>query len=399
MSSYNFGREYLLLGLRMGKLIEGFVDAYYGPSELKELVGNEKPPSPKNLLNSCRNLQKKLGDQGFIEERVKFLEKILSAIETSLKINLGEEIPYLEKVKRLYDIKPELINDSIFYKLAEKLDSIYQGSGTLIERYNAFKEKHDIPLERLDYTFSQAFKIVRENTYETFPDLFPDSEEISFEFVKDKPWGAYNWYLGDFKSRIDINTDIPVDCVNILKLVTHEAYPGHHTEHAIKEKQLYIEQERFEHSILLILTPETVISEGIGNTAADVLFSDKEKGQLILDHCCHNPSSEDLDVLIERYLGISKLPKLYNNLAIFAYEDEWSDDELVKYSLDFGFIPEENVRQILKFIRHPLWSTYIFNYSIGEALVKEKFGEHPSSKDFKLLLTHPILPSDLTKFK
>lgn len=395
MSSNNFGKEYLLLGLRMDKLIEGFVDAYYGPSELKELIGNEKPPSPKSLLESCKNLQKQLGDQGLIEERVRFLEKTLSAIETSLNINLGEEIPFLEKVNRLYDIKPELIDDSIFYKLAEKLDSVFQGSGTLLDRNNAFKKKHEIPIEMLDYTFNQAFKIISKKTYEVLPDLLPESEETSFEFVKNKPWPAYNWYLGDFKSRIDINTDIPVDCITILNLVTHEAYPGHHTEHIIKEKQLYIEQKRFEHSILLIPTPEAVISEGIGNTAADVLFSDKEKGQLILEDLCHDPSSKDLDVLIDRYKVSSKIPMLYNNLAILAHEDEWSDDELVKYSLDFGFIPEKNVSQTLKFIRHPLWSTYVFNYSIGETLIKEKFGPFPSPKDFKMLLTHPILPSDL----
>ena len=395
MSSYNFGKEYLLLGLRMDKLIDGFVDTYYGPSELKELVGNEKPLSPKNLLESCKKLQKQLIDEAFIEERVRFLEKTLGAIETSLNINIGEELPFLEKVNRLYDIKPGLIDDSIFYKLVEKFNSAYQGSGTLLDRYNTFKKKHEIPIEMLDYTFNNAFKVVSEKTYDVLPDLLPDSEEISIEFVKDKPWGAYNWYLGDFKSRIDINTDQPIDCMNVLRLFTHEAYPGHHTEHAIKEKQLYIDQKRFEHSILLIPTPEAVISEGIGNTAANVLFSDEEKGRLILDDLCHNPSSEDLDVMIFQNQLWLISPKLLNNLAIYAHEDGWSDDELVKYALDFGFTTEKEVRQSLKFIRHPLWSTYVFNYSFGETLIKEKFGSHPSPKDFKTLLTHPILPSDL----
>ena len=395
MSSFNFGKEYLLLGLRMDKLIEGFVDSYYGPSELKELVGNEKTLSPKNLLESCKKLQKQLIDEAFIEERVRFLEKTLRAIETSLNINIGEELPFLEKVNRLYDIKPELIDDSIFYKLVEKFNSAYQGSGTLLDRYNTFKKKHEIPIEMLDYTLNHANKVVSEKTYEVLPDLLPDSEEILIEFVKDKPWGAYNWYLGDFKSRIDINTDQPIDCMSVLRLITHEAYPGHHTEHSVKEKQLYIEQERFEHSILLIPTPESVISEGIGNTANNVLFSDEEKIQLILDDLCHNPSSEDLDVMIFQNQLWLISPKLLNNLAIYAHEDGWSDDKLVKYALDFGFITEKEVRQSLKFIRHPLWSTYVFNYSFGETLIKEKFGPRPSPKDFKMLLTHPILPSDL----
>jgi len=395
MSSFDFGKEYLLLGLRMGKLIDGFVDAYYGPPELKELVESEQPLSPEKLLESCKKLQNQLINQGFIEERFKFLEKTLEAIEVSLNINLGEDLPFLEKVNKLYDIKPKLIDDSIFYRLAEKLDSVYRGSGTLLERFNAFEKKHEIPIEKLNKTVDHAFKVVGGKTYDVLPDLLPEGEEVSSEFVKDKPWAAYNWYLGDFKSKIEINIDVPVDCVTLLSLITHEAYPGHHTEHVIKEKLLYLEQKRFEHGILLIPIPETVISEGIGNTAADVLFSDKEKGQLIINDFCHKPSSEDLDVLIYRYQIKSKASMLYSNLAILAHEDGWSDDELVKYSLDFGFITEKKVRQALKFMRHPLWSTYIFNYSIGEALIKEKFGKQPSPEDFKLLLTHPILPSDL----
>ena len=127
-----------------------------------------------------------------------------------------------------------------------------------------------------------------------------------------------------------------------------------------KEKQLYIEQKRFEHSILLIPTPEAVISEGIGNTAADVLFSDEEKGQIILDNLCHNPSSDDLDEIVYRYQVLAQVSLLWNNLAIYAHEDGWSDEELVKYSQNFGFVHEKNIRQILKMIRHPLWSTYIF---------------------------------------
>ncbi|MFX0105611.1 MAG: hypothetical protein ACFE75_08980 [Candidatus Hodarchaeota archaeon] len=385
----------MLLGLRMDKLIDGFVDAYYGPSELKELVENEKPVSPKQLLKSCKNLQKQLPGQNFIDERIRFLDKVLGAIETSLDILSGKKMPFLEKVYKLYDIKPKMIHDSLFYKLAEKLDSLYEGSGTFIEHINEFNKNHEIPVEILESILNHACKLVCEKTYKALPDLLPDNEEISFEFVKNKPWGAYNWYLGDFKSKIEINTSTPIDCLTVLKLVTHEAYPGHHTEHAVKEKQLFIEQQRFEHSILLIPTPESVISEGIGNIALDILFTDQEKGQFILDELCHNPSNMDLNVLFAYMQALHKRSLLYNNLAILAHEDGWSDDKLMKYSMNFGFIPEKFIKQILKFIRHPIWSTYVFNYSFGENLIKEKFGKYPSPKDFKMLLTHPILPSDL----
>jgi hypothetical protein len=395
MSLSDFGREYLLLGLRMDKLIEGFVDSYYGPPELKEKVKNEKPLSPKQLLKSCRSLQEQLNNQGFIKERIKFLHKTLGGIETTLNIISGEKIPFLEKVNRIYDIKPILTEDSFFYKLKNEIESVCEGSGPLLKRINILKKKHEIPVEIIEDTLKEGFDAVRKKTNDIFPELLPEGEQVSFELVKDKPWNAYNWYLGQSKSRIDINTDTPKSCMVLLSLITHEAYPGHHTEHAVKEQKLYIEQERFEHAILLIPTPESVIAEGIGNTAVDVLFSDREKGSFILDKLCHQPSNNNLDILTQQYLAQKKSNIILSNLAILAHEEGYSDDELVKYSMDFEIFVEEDIRQTLKFIKHPIWSSYVFNYSIGETLIKNKFGHHPSPKDFEFLLTHPVLPSDL----
>ena len=34
---------------------------------------------------------------------------------------------------------------------------------------------------------------------------------------RSKPWGAYNWYLGNFKSRIELNTDLPTELNGIAR--------------------------------------------------------------------------------------------------------------------------------------------------------------------------------------
>ena len=395
MSLTNFGRDYLLLCLRMNKVIDGFVDAYYGPLELKKIVEQENKCSPQQLIESCKSLQKQLNEQGLIEERIKFLEKTLGAIKTSLAIITGKEMPYLEEVYKLYDIKPELIDDSKFYDVAEELNSLYEGSGTLIERINKTKKRRQILPENLEETFSHAFRKIREKTIEIMPDVLPEGESISFQLVKDEPWSAYNWYLGNCISRIDINTDLPVQWDHVLKLVVHEGYPGHHTEHAVKEKLLYQDEQRFEHCILLIPTPEAVISEGIGNAAIDVLFKDNEKFKFAFNEFCLDHSSEDLENFIAQSKSWEKVRGLLNNVAIHAHVDGWGDDDLVNYAMEFGFFTEKYIRQNLKFIRHPLWSSYVFTYSFGEMLIKRKFGPNPRPEDFKILLTHPALPSDI----
>lgn len=391
-----FGKNYLLLGLRIGKLLEGYIDAYFGPPELKSTVEKEKPQSPKNLLDQCKALQKELPNQGFIVERMKFLGKMLGAMETSLEVLNGREIPYLEKVNRLYDIKPELIDDSVFFQVAKELDSIYEGSGSLADRMEVIQKQRAVPNNKIEGLFRKASEIVRERTLELFPGLLPVGEQFTIKIVKNEPWSAYNWYLGNFKSRIDVNIDVPNAWTRILRTAAHEGYSGHHTEHAVKEKLLYIEKQRFEHSILLIQTPECVIAEGIGNTGLDVLFTVPEQIEIGLKELCPDPEKEySLEVLIAENEARQNLMAFANNLAIHAHVDGWSDDQVVKYGLDFGFVTEERLRQNLMFIRNPLWSTYIFNYFIGETLIKKKFGERPSPTDFKKLLTQPILPSDL----
>lgn len=38
---FKFGEDFLLLALRIGKYIKGYVDFYYGPEKLRQIVDNE----------------------------------------------------------------------------------------------------------------------------------------------------------------------------------------------------------------------------------------------------------------------------------------------------------------------------------------------------------------------
>ena len=57
-----------------------------------------------------------------------------------------------------------------------------------------------------------------------------------------QPWSGYNWYDGGLRSRVDVNIDLPVRAPELVDLVAHETYPGHHLEHAWKEADLVDER-------------------------------------------------------------------------------------------------------------------------------------------------------------
>ncbi|MHA2120138.1 MAG: hypothetical protein ACW990_02920, partial [Promethearchaeota archaeon] len=60
MNISDFGRDFLLLALRIGKYNKNYVDYYIGPQEISEKADKEDPVSPKRLLTDCKILQKKL---------------------------------------------------------------------------------------------------------------------------------------------------------------------------------------------------------------------------------------------------------------------------------------------------------------------------------------------------
>ena len=113
-------------------------------------------------------------------------------------------------------------------------------------------------------------------------DLFglPPGERLRVSFVRNQPWSAYNWYDGGLRSRIDVNTDLPTHLPVFAHTVAHEAYPGHHLEHAWKEADL-VERGRVECSAMLINTPECFISEGLADLGFDFASPPDERPALL----------------------------------------------------------------------------------------------------------------------
>lgn len=399
MQLTDFAKSYLLLGLHMGKLIDNYVDSYSGPPELRQMVEKERN-SPKNLLQQCRSLKHKIKDQGFGNTREKHLERMLLSMKTSLKILNGESIPYFEQLRALLDIEPVFIDDSTLFKLIDELNNLYQGKGILYNRASRVWEKGAIPKEQILETFTLAMQIVRDKTYELFPDLLPEAENVAIAGTVDSNFMLYCWYLGNFKSKIEVNMKLNniITWHNLLLNASHEGYPGHHVQLTMRDKVLYQEQGQFENSILLMNTPQLVIVEGIASLSLNVLYSIREQEELALKSFCPNPSEYDIEFLIKVREIWQKIIHFDTNLAIHAHVDGWKNDQLLQFLLELDLFPEDFCRQYIRFIQNPITSVYPFMSYEGEKLIQNKFGMHPSIKDFRMLLTQPILPSDLVDY-
>ena len=279
-------------------------------------------------------------------------------------------------------------------------NAAYKGIGSLEERMKVLREKRKVPEDKVYSLFEKALNITRRKTKEIFGDILPKDERILLELIKDKDdskakWAYYEWYLGNFQSKIEINPKYDLYWTTFLTAAAHEGYPGHHTNFAINEQYLFKELNQFEHSILLLKSPKLVICEGIADIAVDILFSYREQAELSLRFCINVIKEDTVENLARQNRVKAKQSLFWYNLAYHALFDEWSEEKLFKYATNIKILGQKNLKNTIKLIFDPIYSTNFFSYNLGRKLIINKYGEFPSTKNFQNLLLNPVLPSDL----
>ena len=401
MKLSEFGKDFLFSALRIGKHHKNYVDYYIGPDKIRELVDNEDPVSPGKLLKDCKSLHNKVFSQGYDKKREIYIDKMLVAMRTSVELLKGIKIPFKERFLRQYDVTLQVADESELDELKEEINEAYGGIGNLEEKLKRLREKRKIPKSKVLNLFENALNTTRIRTNEVFRNLLPKSERIILELAsidndEEAKWSYYEWYLGKFRSRIEINPTYNMYWTTILSSATHEAYPGHHTEFVIKEQRLYRDLNHFEHSILLLNSPKLVMSEGIAEIAANMLYSYREQAKIsIQNFCIKSLPDESLDILAIQNKVKGKIHLFWYNLAYLALVEDWSEEKLIQYAINYEIYDKNTIKNRLKLIFNQVYSTTVFSYKIGRDIIINKFGEFPSVKDFRALLEKSVLPSDL----
>ncbi|MFW9895880.1 MAG: hypothetical protein ACFFD7_08755 [Candidatus Thorarchaeota archaeon] len=394
-----YGKEFLKLALRIDKLNKGYVDYYIGPEDILQIVTNESKTSPNKLLNDANTLIKQVNNQGYDKSRERYLLKTLTSMKTMVELLLGYEIPFSELMFKLHDIKIQPIDDSEFYKLKEDFDNAYEGSGSLETRMKELRILREIPGKYVYKLFSRALEIVRDRTKKIFTDLLPEEEHLTLKLVEQNEnefnWSYYEWYLGNYCSRIEVNPNLNMYWTSFLYGSAHEGYHGHHTEFVLKEL-LYQKLSQFEHSLLFFNSPKIIISEGIGVLAVNMLFNYREQAEIGLNEFCLNRLQEDsLDKLTYQNSIRRRANYIIFNLGYYAHVEKWSKEKLFRYANSFEIYSEKDIKNRMKILDDPVLSTTSFSYYSGSKLIVDKYGEFPQIQQFEELLRKPILPSDL----
>jgi hypothetical protein len=382
----SIAERYLRLGLGLGKHVEGLVDGYFGPPELAE----DDRQSLEELLEEARSLRAHGASADLDEQRRRWLTAQIDGLECVAQMTAGTDVAWREAVRRCYGIEVERTPEEHFEEAHATLDAALPGSGDLAERLEAWRMTQDVPKDKLLPGFHALIDELRVRTRDIVE--LPEGERFDAQLVSGQPWGAYNWYLGDLESRIDINTDLPVRSYYLAILAAHEGYPGHHTEAVCKEERLVRGEGHDELSILLIHTPECLVAEGIATNAIEQALGEEWTARAAeILRALGIPFDEKIARVV--VTATAQLQEVDVNVAASVAEDGWSESAAVEYHRRWALSPEDRARRAVAFDTHPMWSIYVPTYSYGERLVRA-FSEGRDA-GFRSLLTEQLTTADL----
>lgn len=383
--------EYIRLGLAIGRHIDGFVDAYYGPRELADQAAQGGVESPASLAERSRRLLGELeADRDLGTGRWAWLRAQVLGLHTTARKLTGEQIPYLDEIEACYGVRASFVPEDEFAEAHKRLAAALPGTGDLAERYIAWTEAQVVPADVLGEAVHSLADDFRSRTAEIFG--LPDGEHVEFQFVDKQPWSGFNYYLGDLRSRVAINTDLPVLSLSLGKLVAHEAYPGHHTEHCRKEAGLVRGQRHLEETIFLVGTPQCLLAEGLADLGLEVIAGHHPE-PVLAEHLKPLKVPYDADLVGELSGATGVLRAVRGNAAIMIHDRGAGPDEATAYLERWALMSRARAAKRVEFMMDPTWRAYEFCYIDGLRLCRQFVGgEAPR---FERLISEQLIPAQL----
>ena len=395
--------SYIRLSLEIGTHEPGYIDAYYGPTEIKaaaEAAPRDKAAllaATRALMAEADRIARRLSDP-HAKRRAAFLRAQLRAAETRLMMMTGTRFAFVDEAERLFGVRPQLKPLADYDAELAKIDALVPGDGPLADRVEAYLDAFTIPKDRLKPTFEAAIARCRGRSLAHIP--MPTDESFRLEFVTDKSWSGYNYYQGGYHSLIQVNTDLPIRLSRALDLGCHEGYPGHHLLNMKLEEKLVKERGWAEFSVYPLYSPQSLIAEGSANYGIDLSFPGDAKAATERDILM--PIAGIAVPADDRYWQLLAAIKRASG-ARLTIAQQYLDGKIdrptaVALTQKYLLVSQPRAEQSVRFTDQ--YRSYVINYGLGEAMVRAHVERGRPSRDemwrrMEKIVSEPTLPSDL----
>ena len=395
-------REFLLLGLRFDRIEEGYVDSFTGDPALRRQVADEPDPVPADLVKQARYLLDALPgvplDEQFTAMRAEYLRAHLRALACAGRKFAGEQVGFVEEVRDYFDVTITKGDPETYRQAHRSLEEALGGSGPLTERIAAYRAGEEIAPQRLGEAIDAFSSALRDRVRASYP--LPDTETVEYEIVTDKPWSGFNYYRGNYTSTVAVNADLKQQMSNLPRLVAHESYPGHHTEHCRKEAGLVAGLGQAEQTIFLVNTPQCLMAEGLADLALYAAVG-PEWGSWAAEIYADLGLRFDGQRAQAVSAAMAGLADVRQDAALMLHDEHRDPDDVVAYLRRWLLVDETRARHMLRFLSSPLWRAYTSTYVEGYRLLRGWLDDRPAGMDlaerFRVLLDEPLIPSTLPR--
>lgn len=402
---------YVKFALALGEHDPNYVDAYYGPAEWKEQARREKK-TLSVLASEADALSTRLAAipaSGLVRAgktwwlRREYLSKQTQAASARMSMLAGKKLGFDEQARLIYDASFPGHPDAYYQELAGKLQTLIPGQGPLAARVEKYEDQFTVPHGKINTVLRAAIAECRKRTRAHIP--LPETESFTLEYVTGKPWHAYNWYKGNGRSTIQINTDLPMRISDVISLAAHEGYPGHHVYNILLEQELARKQGWVDFSVYPLFSPQSLVAEGSAEYGIDLVLPPEDRVKFEMETLFPmaglDPAQAETYEKVQSLLQEIRVAK--NDGARRYVEGLMDREQFISWLIEHTLISRTHAEHEVKFVDE--YGAYIISYDVGRDLVKRYVEQHggPGAGSqkrwdvFRDMLSSPPVVSELQR--
>lgn len=402
MTIDEIARAYVALVLEIDAHESGYVDAYFGPAEWRA-AARANPRERQQLKTDADTLAAALRHLPASDADTSRARALLARVASArfrLDMIDGKRVKFADEAERLFALRPKLKPLSSYDAALNRIDRLIAGEGSLPARVESFRANYSVPPQRVRAVLDAAIAECRSRTRAHLQ--LPDNESFDMSLVKDKSWGAYNYYQGDNHSKIEVNTGMPMSIGNVLILGCHEGYPGHHVQGIYKERN-FRTRGWAEFSVAPLYAPESPLNEGGADFGLKLAFPGDEQlrfeADVLYPLAGLDPATAPAYDALRT--AVTELDGALLTISQMHLDGEITREQAISLIQKYKMVPRDVAEQSLAFDRD--YRSYVMNYSVGRDLVAAYVDRH-GGKDvnarwaaYEHIMATPILPADLLK--
>jgi hypothetical protein len=252
---------------------------------------------------------------GATRTRATHVKGQLLALSLAARRLMGESPPFDAEAALALGLGPERADLGPVVRARDALEQELPGPGTLTERVTRFRSRFVVPHRRREAVLRLALDQCRAATAETMP--LPADETVELALVDGLPWDAHARYLGDHRTRVEVNASRPLDLARALRVACHEGYAGHHAQYIWTADELVGARGWLEYALVPGFGPDLLLAEGAAEAGADLAMPFERRVAVYHDHLA--PAAglplTDVDRLARIEVHLTALEPLIGDIA------------------------------------------------------------------------------------